>query len=165
MSGKWWWPLPSSTTANINKPQYHDTTPFLTAPVPPNDPIPGLPGPPSPTHDADMPSLPDQDPRLLSVTDALSYLDAVKDQFRDKPEAYYQFLDIMKAFTRQVYVRVCSLFFASPYFAPALTPQRPYSMFHVFFTATPILFRDSTFSSPLVTKSTSPTLSIQTPSP
>lgn len=70
---------------------------------------PGLPGPPSPTHDADMPKpstprppLPDQNTRPLNVTDALSYLDAVKVQFQDKPEVYNQFLDIMKDFKSQV---------------------------------------------------------------
>lgn len=40
--------------------------------------------------------------RPLNVTDALSYLDAVKVQFQDKPEVYNQFLDIMKDFKSQV---------------------------------------------------------------
>lgn len=42
--------------------------------------------------------------RPLNVTDALSYLDAVKVQFQDKPEVYNRFLDIMKDFKSQVYV-------------------------------------------------------------
>ena len=69
---------------------------------------PAQPGPPSPTHDAPMPKpatprpgLPDQNARPLNVTDALSYLDAVKVQFQDKPEVYNQFLDIMKDFKSQ----------------------------------------------------------------
>lgn len=36
--------------------------------------------------------------RPLNVTDALSYLDAVKVQFQDKPDVYNHFLDIMKDF-------------------------------------------------------------------
>ena len=48
------------------------------------------------------PAPPDQNARPLNVTDALSYLDAVKVQFQDKPEVYNQFLDIMKDFKSQV---------------------------------------------------------------
>ena len=40
--------------------------------------------------------------RQLNVTDALSYLDAVKAQFQDQPDVYNQFLDIMKDFKSQV---------------------------------------------------------------
>ena len=40
--------------------------------------------------------------RPLNVTDALSYLDAVRNQFQDNPEVYNQFLDIMKDFKSQV---------------------------------------------------------------
>jgi len=40
--------------------------------------------------------------RQLNVTDALSYLDAVKVQFQDQPEVYNQFLDIMKDFKSQL---------------------------------------------------------------
>lgn len=39
--------------------------------------------------------------RVLNVSDALSYLDAVKIQFHDKPEVYNIFLDIMKEFKSQ----------------------------------------------------------------
>ncbi|KAJ7762381.1 histone deacetylase complex, SIN3 component [Mycena maculata] len=39
--------------------------------------------------------------RPLNVTDALSYLDAVKNQFQDQPEVYNRFLDIMKDFKSQ----------------------------------------------------------------
>lgn len=48
---------------------------------------------------------PDTDPALarpLNVTDALSYLDAVKVQFQDKPDVYNHFLDIMKDFKSEV---------------------------------------------------------------
>jgi paired amphipathic helix protein Sin3a len=38
------------------------------------------------------------------VTDALSYLDAVKVQFHDKPDVYNHFLDIMKDFKSQMCV-------------------------------------------------------------
>ena len=40
--------------------------------------------------------------RQLSVTDALSYLDAIKVQLHDRPDCYNLFLDIMKDFTGQV---------------------------------------------------------------
>ena len=39
--------------------------------------------------------------RQLNVTDALSYLDAVKVQFNDRPDVYNVFLDIMKDFKSQ----------------------------------------------------------------
>jgi histone deacetylase complex regulatory component SIN3 len=42
--------------------------------------------------------------RPLNVTDALSYLDAVKVRFQDQPDVYNHFLDIMKDFKSQLYV-------------------------------------------------------------
>jgi hypothetical protein len=42
--------------------------------------------------------------RPLNVTDALGYLDAVKNQFQELPDVYNQFLDIMKDFKSQVCV-------------------------------------------------------------
>jgi hypothetical protein len=39
--------------------------------------------------------------RPLNVTDALTYLDDVKNQFQDNPDVYNQFLDIMKDFKSQ----------------------------------------------------------------
>ena len=39
--------------------------------------------------------------RMLNVTDALSYLDAVKQVFIDQPTVYNNFLDIMKDFKGQ----------------------------------------------------------------
>ncbi|KAF8506517.1 hypothetical protein F5888DRAFT_1642843 [Russula emetica] len=59
--------------------------------------------------------------RPLNVTDALSYLDAVKVQFHDKPDVYNHFLDIMKDFKSQiidtpgVIERVSMLFHGNPY--------------------------------------------------
>jgi hypothetical protein len=41
---------------------------------------------------------------VLNVFDALSYLDAVKLQFGDRPDAYDMFLDTMKDFKDHVYV-------------------------------------------------------------
>ncbi|KAI0302797.1 hypothetical protein B0F90DRAFT_1627282 [Multifurca ochricompacta] len=58
--------------------------------------------------------------RQLNVTDALSYLDAVKIQFHDRPDVYNVFLDIMKDFKSQVIdtpgviQRVASLFHGHP---------------------------------------------------
>ncbi|KAJ7274574.1 hypothetical protein B0H12DRAFT_1089258, partial [Mycena haematopus] len=40
--------------------------------------------------------------RPLNVTDALSYLDAVKNKFQDQPNVYNHFLDIMKEFKSQI---------------------------------------------------------------
>ena len=42
--------------------------------------------------------------RQLKVEDALQYLDLVKKQFKDQPEVYNQFLDIMKEFKAQTCV-------------------------------------------------------------
>lgn len=39
--------------------------------------------------------------RPLNVTDALTYLDLVKNRFRERPEVYNQFLDVMKEFKGQ----------------------------------------------------------------
>ena len=59
---------------------------------------------PSPSY-VDSPGNPPLD-RPLNVTDALSYLDAVKMQFQDQPDVYNHFLDIMKDFKSQMYVRL-----------------------------------------------------------
>ena len=45
--------------------------------------------------------------RPLNVIDALTYLDVVRDRFRDRPEVYNQFLDILKEFKGQTYVISC----------------------------------------------------------
>ena len=53
----------------------------------------------------DMSSAAQQQPevgRPLNVTDALTYLDDVKNQFQDSLDVYNQFLDIMKDFKSQV---------------------------------------------------------------
>ncbi|TFY80565.1 hypothetical protein EWM64_g3447 [Hericium alpestre] len=58
--------------------------------------------------------------RQLNVTDALSYLDAVKVQFQERPDVYNVFLDIMKDFKSQlidtpgVISRVSTLFRGHP---------------------------------------------------
>jgi paired amphipathic helix protein Sin3a len=41
-------------------------------------------------------------PRPLNVIDALSYLDAIKAQFVDRPDVYERFLEIMKDFKSQL---------------------------------------------------------------
>ncbi|KAG6876148.1 hypothetical protein C0992_000678 [Termitomyces sp. T32_za158] len=60
---------------------------------------------PRPSTGDSPPSAPQSSPpeagRQLNVTDALSYLDAVKVQFQERPEVYNQFLDIMKDFKSQ----------------------------------------------------------------
>lgn len=57
--------------------------------------------------------------RPLNVTDALSYLDAVKVQFHDKPDVYNHFLDIMKDFKSQMYV-LPTIFSLPLLFVPSL---------------------------------------------
>ncbi|PPQ81991.1 hypothetical protein CVT25_014642 [Psilocybe cyanescens] len=58
--------------------------------------------------------------RLLTVNDALSYLDAIRSHYHDAPEVYQAFLDIMKDFknhvidTPGVIQRVTSLFNGHP---------------------------------------------------
>ncbi|KAF9483550.1 PAH2 domain-containing protein [Pholiota conissans] len=61
------------------------------------------PTPPPETADSAS-SAPQHSPevvRPLNVTDALNYLDAVKNQFHDSPDVYNQFLDIMTDFKRE----------------------------------------------------------------
>ncbi|KAL1747700.1 paired amphipathic helix [Schizophyllum fasciatum] len=56
----------------------------------------------------------------IDVADALSYLDAVKDRFRDRPEAYKQFLEVLKSYKakiidiRQCVERVVEMFRGNP---------------------------------------------------
>jgi len=50
---------------------------------------------------ATTPTMGDNAARPLNVTDALTYLDLVKNRFRERPEVYNQFLDIMKEFKGQ----------------------------------------------------------------
>ena len=59
------------------------------------------PAPPNNSPGASQPS-PQLIDRPLNITDALSYLDAVKIQFQHKPEVYDQFLHIMKDFKTEV---------------------------------------------------------------
>ena len=47
---------------------------------------------------ATTPTILDSAARPLNVTDALTYLDLVKNRFRERPEVYNQFLDVMKKF-------------------------------------------------------------------
>ncbi|KAG7099673.1 hypothetical protein E1B28_001498 [Marasmius oreades] len=83
-------------------------------PLPPTDP-----STPTPRPVDSVNASPDAG-RPLNVTDALSYLDAVKNQFQDRPEVYNKFLDIMKDFKSQqidtpgVIQRVSKLFHGNP---------------------------------------------------
>ncbi|KAL1716696.1 hypothetical protein EV715DRAFT_254802 [Schizophyllum commune] len=101
-----------------------DTPDERKAPIPrmiatPND------QPPPPSRPPPPPSLENPPPhpsgeRSLNVTDALSYLDNVKQQFSDQPDVYNKFLDIMKEFksslidTPGVIKRVSQLFHGHP---------------------------------------------------
>jgi hypothetical protein len=63
-----------------------------------NSSVPGSPSSPPPPQQPHHGPSDSDDWRPLNVTEALSYLDAVKFQFDDEPEVYNQFLDIMKEF-------------------------------------------------------------------
>ncbi|KAH9162891.1 hypothetical protein EDB89DRAFT_609720 [Lactarius sanguifluus] len=104
---------PSSTEATVPEPAQS----IPPSPHPPTDiqnalaPTPTAPAPQPPltvekqaNADAPQPALENQNgvtDRQLNVTDALSYLDAVKIQFHDRPDVYNVFLDIMKDFKSQ----------------------------------------------------------------
>ncbi|KAI8353986.1 hypothetical protein BD560DRAFT_408082 [Blakeslea trispora] len=116
-------PYSPSSASPVKIPNYHNTSspdkPTLMSPTPSpsttnllNKHIPQSPADPSlSNHNAYRP---------LNVTDALAYLDLVKNRFSDKPDVYNQFLDIMKDFKSQaidtpgVIKRVSSLFKGHP---------------------------------------------------
>ena len=53
----------------------------------------------------------------MNVSDALNYLDAVKQKFQDQPDVYNHFLDIMKEFKNEqcvIFARVHGLSTDSP---------------------------------------------------
>jgi len=50
---------------------------------------------------ATTPAVADDAARPLNVTDALTYLDLVKNRSRERPEVYNQFLDVMREFKGQ----------------------------------------------------------------
>ncbi|EPQ60306.1 hypothetical protein GLOTRDRAFT_67792 [Gloeophyllum trabeum ATCC 11539] len=86
-----------------------------------NPPPPALALPPEETKPSTLtPKQSAASARPLNVTDALSYLDAVKAQFQDQPDVYNKFLDIMKDFkseildTPGVIQRVSMLFQGNP---------------------------------------------------
>lgn len=93
------WMVSASAFCNrvIRRPFSGDTIHHYCQAMSLHQPSPPVPAPPP---DRSM------DSRPLNVTDALGYLDAVKNQFQDRPDVYNQFLDIMKDFKSQVYVRV-----------------------------------------------------------
>jgi histone deacetylase complex regulatory component SIN3 len=83
--------------------------------------------------------------RPLNVTDALTYLDAVKSQFQDQPDVYNHFLDIMKEFKNEQWVLVlCSLSLMSCSLYLELIPQESSNVSLIFSTAIPHSSRDST---------------------
>ncbi|KAF8518600.1 paired amphipathic helix, partial [Gautieria morchelliformis] len=92
------------------------TTPALAttsthSPIPSSSPPPAPSAPPSAGTTGDRP---------LNVSDALGYLDEVKNRFQDRPDVYNHFLDIMKDFKSQVLTtpgvieRVSTLFSGHP---------------------------------------------------
>ena len=92
-------PIPASPHPSIDNQNALAPTPTVPAPQPP------LIIEKQTNADAPQPALENQNgaaDRQLNVTDALSYLDAVKIQFHDRPDVYNVFLDIMKDFKSQV---------------------------------------------------------------
>lgn len=55
-------------------------------------------------RDQSGPSSPSEGYRRLSVEDGWSYLEMVKIEFQERPDVYYQFLDVMKDFKSQTCV-------------------------------------------------------------
>lgn len=101
----------------LNEPAFHrEPSPKREANMLVTQPLPDSASrPPSPVPPAPEPSAPSNlrlppvsyieaqtVDRPLNVTDALTYLDAVKIQFQDLPEVYNLFLDIMKDFKSQL---------------------------------------------------------------
>jgi len=91
-------------------------------------------GPPSSPPPPGFEGRSDAEGRPLNVTDALSYLDAVKKQFEDKPDVYNNFLDIMKDFKSQACVFVVPSFGSrcSDSLCAELTPQALLSAYPTF---------------------------------
>ena len=103
-------PVPTSSPSQIQDPLSYLTTTAdsliraATPDIKPRISKPATPRPPmtdSPVGASGAQASPEMG-RALNVTDALSYLDAVKVQFNEKPEVYNRFLDIMKDFKSQV---------------------------------------------------------------
>lgn len=93
--------VPTCESSPLSRPSSHLS--LGNATVMPRTPKPLALRPPAEQAAASGPSpaqLPETS-RPLNVTDALSYLDAVKHQFSEKPEVYNKFLDIMKDFKSQ----------------------------------------------------------------
>jgi len=85
----------------VDGPDGVPTTASGTPKIMPRTPKPQTPKPPSGDSISGLQRSPEIC-RPLNVTDALSYLDAVKVQFQDKPDVYNHFLDIMKDFKSQM---------------------------------------------------------------
>ncbi|KAH9044289.1 hypothetical protein EDB85DRAFT_2070530 [Lactarius pseudohatsudake] len=90
-------------------------------------------------------------------SDALSYLDAVKVQFYDKPDVYNHFLDIMKDFKSQiidtpgVIERVSMLFHGNPYLIEGFNTFLPPG-YHINASADPSLITVTTPSGTVTSK-------------
>jgi len=96
-------PMPSPATylqppAQVQVEQVPPQNPRLAVPSAPHTPYPQP--APTPTTEQQQQSTSD---RTLNVTDALSYLDAVKVRFSEQPDVYNHFLDIMKDFKTSMY--------------------------------------------------------------
>ncbi|KIP11841.1 hypothetical protein PHLGIDRAFT_27677 [Phlebiopsis gigantea 11061_1 CR5-6] len=110
------------TRDEVSPPKISDVAPVVASePTPAASPKPPPPPPPQATTTPTQPSdPPDANVRPLNVTDALGYLDCVKQQFADQSDVYNRFLDIMKDFKSQfidtpgVIERVSTLFRGYP---------------------------------------------------
>lgn len=89
-------PTPTPLPFPIPLPHHFPFTSSLAPDMKLHSSKPGTPLPQQPD-----PAIASEVGRPLNGADALSYLDAVKVQFADRPEVYNQFLDILKDFKNQ----------------------------------------------------------------
>ncbi|KAJ7603117.1 histone deacetylase complex, SIN3 component [Roridomyces roridus] len=113
-------PDPADGPRGLVSPSLRPASPRSILNPPHSPPLRALPMATSSQSKAASPPRNSPEQRPLNVTDALSYLDAVKNQFQDQPEVYNRFLDIMKDFKSQVIdtpgviQRVSQLFHGNP---------------------------------------------------
>lgn len=110
----------SQPPAQVQTEQVPSQNPRLAVPSAPHTPYPQ----PAPTPAAEQQQQSASD-RTLNVTDALSYLDAVKVRFSEQPDVYNHFLDIMKDFKTSMYAPFLR-FSSSPDSPPCSKHRHPW---------------------------------------
>ena len=146
---------PVPATIEDVKPPVVEPPPPSPPPPPPSVPPDTVPPPAEPVaiYPEDAPTVPtaeDSVARPLNVTDALGYLDCVKQQFADQSDVYNRFLDIMKDFKSQLCVHIRLILSSKPHRCAGLIPQASLNVSRHFSVATLRSFKVSTHSCPLV---------------